>query len=65
MTTESRWTELDMSGLINRLEQARTLLEQAAALTAADDAGRVAAVTELQRRLAEERHDNPNRRRHR
>lgn len=63
--TTSAWQPLDFSRLIERLEEAKALLEQAAALTAVQDAGRLTAVSELQRRLAEDNHADAHRRRYR
>ncbi len=48
MTTRKRSGELDLSGLISRLEEAKRLLEQAAALGAAQDRAKVEAMTALQ-----------------
>jgi hypothetical protein len=62
MATTSSWQPLDMSRLVQRLEEAKALLEQAAVLAAAQDAGGLTAVAELQRRLAEEHHADPQRR---
>jgi hypothetical protein len=64
-TTSSDWQPLDFSGLVDRLQEAKALLEQAAALAAVHDAGRLTAVSELQRRLAEEDHADAHRRRYR
>jgi hypothetical protein len=65
MATTTSWQPLDFSGLVQRLEEAKALLEQAAAVAAVQDGGRLTAVTELQRRLAEEHHGDRNRRRYR
>lgn len=65
MTTSSHWQPLDLSGLVARLEEAKALLEQAAALAAVHDAGRVTAMAELQRRLAEESRADAQRQRYR
>jgi hypothetical protein len=65
MTTSSEWAPLDFSGLIQRLEEAKSLLEQAAALAAVADAGRLTAVSELHRRLAEDDRADAHRRRYR
>jgi hypothetical protein len=62
MATTSSWQPLDMTRLVQRLEEAKALLEQAAVLAAARDAGRLTAVAELQRRLAEEDHADTQRR---
>lgn len=55
MGTDARWAPLDLSGLVARLEEAKALLEQAAVLAAAQDSARLAAMADLQRRLAGER----------
>jgi hypothetical protein len=47
------------------LEEAKTLLEQAAALAAVHDAGRLTAVAELHRRLTEDDHADAHRRSYR
>jgi hypothetical protein len=62
--TRADWQAFDLSGLAGRLEQARALLEQAAALAATQDAGRITAMTHLQEQLGRERdaHDNGRRR---
>lgn len=65
-TASSSWQSLDMSDLTARLEAARDLLQQAAALAAAEQARTVAAMTEQQRIRGEEaRHGYPRRRRYR
>lgn len=65
-TAASSWQSLDTSGLVERLETARDLLRQAAALTAAQEARTVAAMTEQERRRGEEgRLGHPRRRRYR
>jgi hypothetical protein len=64
--TRATWQPLDLSGVTDRLESARDLLRQAAALTAARDAQTLAAMTEQQRtRTREERDGHPQRRRYR
>lgn len=65
MSTTSQWEPLDFTGLIERLEEAKGLLEQAATLAAAHDGGRITAVAELHRRLAEDDHADAYRRRYR
>ncbi len=62
--TDASWQTFDLSGLAGRLEQARALLEQAAALAATQDAARIATMTHLQERLGRERdaHDRSRRR---
>jgi hypothetical protein len=60
--TTSSWQPLDAARLVERLEEAKALLEQAAALAAARDANRLTAASELQRRLVEEDHVDPHRR---
>ena len=65
MTTSATWNPLDLSNLIERLEQAKALLEQAAALAAVHDADQLTAVTELHRRLNEEGRADPHGRRYR
>ncbi len=65
-TASSGWQSLDMSDLTARLEAARDLLHQAAALAAAEQARTVAAMTEQHRIRGEEaRHGHPRRRRYR
>lgn len=65
-TATSGWQSLDLSDLTDRLETARDLLRQAAALTAATEARTVAAMTEQERRRGEEaRLGHPRRRRYR
>lgn len=65
MTTTSHWEPLDLSGLIERLGDARALLEQAATLAAAHDSGRITTLAELHRRLAQDDHAHAHRRRYR
>ena len=65
MTTETRWQQLDLSALEERLEQAKQLLEQAAVLAATRDGDRVAALADLHRRIAEENRADPHRQRYR
>jgi hypothetical protein len=65
MPTHAQWKTLDLSELQRRLTEVKLLLEQAAALAAAQDANRLASMTELQQRQAEERHGNPQRQRYR
>jgi hypothetical protein len=65
MTTRSSWQPLDLSRLTERIEEARDLLQQAAAVAAAQDGARLAAVAELHRRQGEERRADPHRRRYR
>jgi hypothetical protein len=60
-----RWEPLDMSGLAERLSEVEVLLQQAAELAAAQDVSTASAMVELQRRLAEEEHGHPRRRRDR
>ena len=60
-----RWTPIDASSYIDRLEQVKALLEQATALAAATEAARMAPLVELQHRLAEEGRGHPHRRPHR
>jgi hypothetical protein len=62
VATTSSWQPLDLSGLAERIETARHLLEEAAAVVAAQDAARLTAAAELHRRLAEERHADRHRR---
>ncbi|MFV0524143.1 MAG: hypothetical protein ACK5RL_06565 [Acidimicrobiales bacterium] len=60
------WRPLDLSGVTERLATARDLLEQAAALTAAQEVQQLGAmVDQQQRRVGEERHGQPRRRRFR
>ena len=65
MRKATRWEPLDLSALEARLVEVKRLFEQAAALAAAQDANRVAVVSTLQRRQAEERRGNPKRRQYR
>lgn len=65
MTTRASWEPLDASGLVERLREAQSLLERAAAVAAAEDGARLTAMAELQRRLEEERRADPRRRRYR
>jgi hypothetical protein len=65
MQRPAGWTGLDATGLVERLREAAALLEQAAAVAAAGDGGRLAAMAELQRRLEEDRHADARRRRYR
>lgn len=60
-----RWQALDMSHLAARLGEVEVLLQQAADLAAAQEISKLAGMAELQRRLAEEQHGHPRRRRHR
>ncbi|GAA3389433.1 hypothetical protein [Cryptosporangium minutisporangium] len=59
------WRPFDPAQLVERLAQAKALLESAAVAAAADDGARLTAMAELQRRLEEERHVDANRRRYR
>lgn len=60
------WRPIDLSGVAERLATARDLLQQAAALTAAQEAERLGAmVDQQQRRVEEERYGQPRRRRYR
>ena len=65
MPTRAQWKPLDLSELQRRLEEAKFLLEQAGAIAAAQDAGRIAVMAELQKRSAEEQRGNPHRRHYR
>lgn len=58
---ERRWEPIDASSYIERLEQAKALLEQASVLAAAQESARVAPLVELQRRLAEEQRGHQDR----
>lgn len=60
-----RWTPIDTSAYIERLEHVKALLEQATALAAATEAARMAPLVELQHRLAEDGRGHPHRRPHR
>ena len=60
-----RWTPIDAGSYIERLEQVKALLEQAAVLAATTEAARIGPLVELQHRLAEEGRGNPHRRPHR
>jgi hypothetical protein len=61
----ARWTPLDATALVARLEEAKALLEQAVAVAAAQDGGRVTPLVELQRRLVEDTRGDDDRRRYR
>jgi len=61
----SEWKPLDVSELRARLVEVKSLLEQAAALGAAQDAARVEAMAELHHRNEEQARGNPARRRYR
>ena len=66
MNNSAQWKPLGLHGLIERLTEAKGLLEQAAALAAARDAERVRALAELQRQANQERASGgPARRRYR
>ncbi len=65
MTTETRWQQLDLSNLQDRLEQAKRLLEQAALLAATRDGDRVSALADLHRQIAEDQRGDPQRQRYR
>ena len=65
-TASSVWQSLDLADVTGRLETARDLLRQAAALVAAEQARTVAAMAEQERIRGEEaRHGHPRRRRYR
>lgn len=53
-TASSGWRSMDPTDLVGRLQAARDLLRQAAALTATAEARTVAAMTEQERLRAEE-----------
>lgn len=53
-TATSGWRSMDPTDLVGRLQAARDLLRQAAALTATAEARTVAAMTEQERLRAEE-----------
>ena len=53
-TVSSGWRAMDPDDLVGRLESARDLLRQAAALTATNEAATLAAMTEQERIRAEE-----------
>jgi hypothetical protein len=61
----ARWQAMDMGGLIARLEEAKALLDQACAVAAAQDGGRIPPLVELHRRLTEDPRADDNRRRYR
>jgi hypothetical protein len=54
MNNPTQWKPLGLDGLIDRLTEAKALVEQAAALAAATDAERVRALAELQRQTNQE-----------
>jgi hypothetical protein len=60
----ARWRPADLGGLIGRIEAARSLLEQAAAMAIAADTARITNMTHLQDQLGKERdgHDDGRRR---
>jgi hypothetical protein len=65
-TVTTGWRGFDAGELISRLETARDLLRQAAALSAADEAATLAALAEQERVRGEEaRRGHPRRRRYR
>ena len=60
------WRPLDLSSLTDRLAAARDLLQQAAALTAVQEAQRLGEMVDHQtQRIGEEQHGQPRRRRYR
>jgi hypothetical protein len=63
MSDSSQWRPAGLQGLIDRLSEAKDLLEQAAALAAARDAERVRALAELQRQANQEQANGPSARR--
>lgn len=63
MDKPAPWQPLSMQGLIDRLSEAKGIVEQAAALTAARDAERVRALAELQRQTNKEQASGPGARR--
>ena len=60
-----RWQTLDASELVDRLSEVKGLLEQAAALAAAQEGNRILTMTEVQRHKTEAVHGEPRRRRYR
>ncbi len=58
---DRRWQPIDTGSYVRRLEQAKALLEQAAALALAQESARVSPMVELQRRLAQEHRGHPHR----
>jgi hypothetical protein len=59
------WQPLDLSRLTERLSEVKRLLEQAAALAAAEEGRRALAMTRVQQEKAEQAHAEPHRRRYR
>jgi len=57
------WQEFDLTSLVGRLEQAKALLEQAAALSVAQDTARIATMTHLQDQLGRDQHAHQRNRR--
>ncbi len=62
MSTHKHWQKADLSDLLGKLTEAKRLLEQAAALTAAREGDKVRVMAELQRQKAEEQHGGKPRR---
>lgn len=62
MKQTNQWKPLDLSNLVDKLTEAKTLLEQAAALAAAREGDKVRTMTELQRSKAEEAQSGGRRR---
>jgi hypothetical protein len=63
MATEASWQPFDLSSLAERLEAARALLEQAAALAAAQDAAKVMTIAQLAERTEGGGHGHAHRQR--
>ncbi len=65
MENKNRWESFDMSHLVSRLEEAKSLLEQAAALGAAQDRSRLEVMVRQSKAAAEVTRGNSRRRRFR
>jgi hypothetical protein len=62
MKQTNQWKPLDLSNLVDKLTEAKTLLEQAAALAAAREGDKVRTMAELQRSKVEETQSGGRRR---
>lgn len=57
------WQPLNLQSLIDKLSEAKSLVEQAAALAAASDGERIRALTELENQNQKEQSNGPGARR--
>jgi len=62
MKQTNQWKPLDLSNLVDKLTEAKTLLEQAAALAAAREGDKVRTMAELQRSKVKEAQSGGRRR---